>query len=89
MGTNEAPSCARTQLGIYPGPEVRSSLDGPPVFIRVLADIIAQHLKENVAGARSSFKLQRPCKWVYAVQAARMQHVRSKGHSLHEVATHR
>ena len=36
----------RGQLGMEPGPEVphADSLNGPPVFIRALAEIVAQHL---------------------------------------------
>ena len=81
------------QLGMESEVHHAQSQDDPLVFVRALADIVAQHLKEKDGSPMrlqaSTFNVQPPCKWDYIVLAARMRHVHSKTLSLHEAATHR
>jgi hypothetical protein len=71
-----------------PRPEVRhaESLNGPPVFIRVLSDIVAKHLKENDAGAPSRSNVRENGSTLSRLHEC---DVRSKSLSLHGAATYK
>jgi hypothetical protein len=60
------------------------SLNGSLVFIRGLADIVTQHLRETGDGA-----LPTSVQMAYDALATQMQHVPSKRLSSHEAAIHR